>query len=77
MTVFRGTIRFGGDLVGRTIEWAGKMLNGEVPGIIYDPLDIVTVIDGKLMAQPIDDTLVFVIPTAQPAEVLLGPPPGP
>ena len=75
-TVFRGTIRFGGDLVGRTMEWAGKMLNGEKPGVIYDPLDVVTVIDGKLMALPIEDTEVFKVPTGQPAEVKLGPPPG-
>jgi ribose transport system substrate-binding protein len=75
-TVFRGTIRFGGDLVGRTMEWAGKMLNGEKPGVIYDPLDVVTVVDGKLMALPIEDTEVFKVPTGQPAEVKLGPPPG-
>ncbi len=75
-TVFRGTIRFGGDLVGRTMEWAGKMLNGEKPAVIYDPLDVVTVIDGKLMALPIEDTEVFKVPTGQPAEVKLGPPPG-
>jgi ABC-type sugar transport system substrate-binding protein len=75
-TVFRGTIRFGGDLVGRTMEWAGKMLNGEKPGVIYDPLDVVTAVDGKLMALPIEDTEVFKVPTGQPAEVKLGPPPG-
>jgi ABC-type sugar transport system substrate-binding protein len=75
-TVFRGTIRFGGDLVGRTIEIAGKMLNGEIPGIIYDPLDVVTVIDGKLMALPIEATEIFEVPTGEPAEVKLGPPPG-
>jgi hypothetical protein len=75
-TVFRGTIRFGGDLVGRTIEFAGKMLNGEITKIIYDPLDIVTVIDGKLMSTAIDDTEVFTVPTAEPVEVKLGPPPG-
>jgi ABC-type sugar transport system substrate-binding protein len=75
-SVFRGTIRFGGDLVGRTNEFVGKMLNGEVTKIIYDPLDIVTVIDGKLMSTAIEDTEVFRIPTAAPVEVLLGPPPG-
>jgi ABC-type sugar transport system substrate-binding protein len=75
-TVFRGTIRFGGDLVGRTMEFAGKMLSGEITKIIYDPLDIVTVIDGKLMALPIPDTEYFVIPTGVPSEVKLGPPPG-
>ena len=30
-SVFRGTIRFGGDLVGRTMEWAGKMLERRNP----------------------------------------------
>jgi ABC-type sugar transport system substrate-binding protein len=75
-TVFRGTIRFGGDLVGRTIEWAGKMLNGEVPGIIYDPLDVVTVIDGKLMGLPVEQSEYFLVPTGQPMEIKLGPPPG-
>jgi len=76
-TVFRGTIRFGGDLVGRTIEIAGKMMNGEILKIIYDPLDVVTAIDGKLMALPIQDTEVFVVPTGTRMEVKLGPPPAP
>jgi ribose transport system substrate-binding protein len=75
-TVFRGTIRFGGDLVGRTIEYAGKMLNGEKPGVIYDPLDVVTVVDGKLMGLPIENTEFFAVPTGQPMEIKLGPPPG-
>lgn len=75
-TVFRGTIRFGGDLVGRTIEYAGKMMNGDIPGIIYDPLDVVTVVDGKLMALAVENTEVFVVPTGKPTEVKLGPPPG-
>ena len=75
-TVFRGTIRFGGDLVGRTIEIAGKMMNGEITKVIYDPLDIVTAIDGKLMAQAITNTEVFEVPTGAPTEVKLGPPPG-
>jgi ribose transport system substrate-binding protein len=75
-TVFRGTIRFGGDLVGRTIEIAGKMLGGQITQTIYDPLDVVTAINGKLMAQPIQDTEVFVVPTGTPMEVKLGPPPG-
>ena len=74
-TIFRGTIRFGGDLVGRTIEIAGKMMNGDITKIIYDPLDIVTIIDGKLMSTAIEDTEVFKVPTAQPVEVVL--PPGP
>ena len=75
-TVFRGTIRFGGDLVGRTIEYAGKMLAGEVPGIIYDPLDVVTVVDGKLMGLPVEQSEYFAVPTGQPMEIKLGPPPG-
>jgi ABC-type sugar transport system substrate-binding protein len=74
-TVFRGTIRFGGDLVGRTIEFAGKMLNGDIIKIIYDPLDIVKIIDGKLMSIQIEDTEVFKVPTAQPVEVTLAPGP--
>ena len=74
-TVFRGTIRFGGDLVGRTMEISGKMLKGDITKIIYDPLDIVTIVDGKLMATAIEDTEVFKVPTAQPVEVML--PPGP
>ena len=75
-SVFRGTIRFGGDLVARTLDIAGKMLKGEITKIIYDPLDIVTVVDGKLMSTAIDDTEVFRVPTAAPVEVKLGPPPG-
>jgi ribose transport system substrate-binding protein len=75
-TVFRGTIRFGGDLIARTQEAVGKMLNGEITKVIYDPLDIVIMIDGKLMATPIEDTEVFKVPTGAPAEVKLGPPPG-
>jgi hypothetical protein len=75
-TVFRGTIRFGGDLVGRTIEYAQKMLKGDITKVIYDPLDVVTVVDGKLMALPIEDTEVFKVPTGEPMEVKLGPPPG-
>jgi ribose transport system substrate-binding protein len=70
-TVFRGTIRFGGDLVGRTNEFAGKMLNGEATKVIYDPLDIVTIFDGKLMSTAITDTEVFRVPTAAPVEVKL------
>ena len=76
-SVFRGTIRFGGDLVGRTIEYANKIINGDIQKIIYDPLDIVTVIDGKLMGLPIQDTEVFQVPTGTPEEIKLGPPPGP
>jgi ribose transport system substrate-binding protein len=74
-TVFRGTIRFGGDLVGRTIEIAKQMLMGEVTKIIYDPLDIVKIIDGKLMSIAIEETEYFTVPTAEPQEVILmGPP---
>jgi len=76
-TVFRGTIRFGGDLVARTNEFVAKMLKGDVLKVIYDPLDIVTVIDGKLMSVAIEDTEIFQVPTATPVEVKLGPPPGP
>ena len=75
-TVFRGTIRFGGDLVGRTIEIAGKMMNGDITKVIYDPLDIVTLIDGKLMGLAITSSEVFEVPTGTPTEVKLGPPPG-
>jgi ABC-type sugar transport system substrate-binding protein len=75
-TVFRGTIRFGGDLVGRTIEIAGKMMNGDITKVIYDPLDIVTLIDGKLMALAITSSEVFEVPTGTPTDVKLGPPPG-
>ena len=75
-TVFRGTIRFGGDLIGRTMEVVGKMLGGDITKIIYDPLDIVTVVDGKLMGLPIQDTEVFQVPTGTPQEIKLGPPPG-
>ncbi len=75
-TVFRGTIRFGGDLVGRTNEIVAKMLKGDITKVIYDPLDIVTFVDGKLMAQPILDTEVFQVPATPLEEVRLGPPPG-
>jgi ribose transport system substrate-binding protein len=75
-TVFRGTIRFGGDLVGRTIEFAAKMMKGEITKVIYDPLDVVTFKDGKLMALPIEQSEYFAVPTGTPVEVKLGPPPG-
>lgn len=75
-SVFRGTIRFGGDLVARTNEIVAKMLQGDVTKVIYDPLDIVTIVDGKLMSFAIEDTEVFRVPTAAPVEVKLGPPPG-
>ena len=72
-TVFRGTIRFGGDLVARTNDIVTKMLSGNVTKVIYDPLDIVTVIDGKLMSTPIDSSEYFTVPTAQPVPVVLMP----
>lgn len=74
--VFRGTVRFGGDLVGRTIEYAGKMLNGEqVPKIIWDVLDLVTAVDGQLMAVPAESSGVIVVPTAAPQPLVLPGPP--
>lgn len=74
-TVFRGTIQFGGDLVGRTIEYAMKMLAGEKPGVIYDPLVVVTAVDGKLSGLAVEETEFFKVPTGKPFEVKLGPPP--
>ena len=74
-TVFRGTIQFGGDLVGRTIEYAMKMLAGEKPGVIYDPLVVVTAVDGKLSGVAVEETEFFEVPTGAPFEVKLGPPP--
>ncbi len=73
-TVFRGTIRFGGDLVARTNEIVAKMLSGDVTKVIYDPLDIVTVINGQLMSTAIESSEYFTVPTAQPVPVKLGPP---
>jgi len=76
--VFRGTVRFGGDLVGRTIEYAGKMLNGEeVPNIIWDVLDLVTAVDGQLLAVPAESSGVLVVPTAEPQPLVLPMPPKP
>lgn len=75
-TVFRGTIRFGGDLIGRTLEYAGKMLHGEeYPKIIWDALDMVTAVDGKLMAVSVESATMFTLPTSDPVELQL--PPGP
>ena len=75
-TVFRGTIRFGGDLVGRTIAISGDMMNGKITKVIYDPLEIIVPVNGKLMSTAIEDTEVFKVPTAAPTEVVLqGPPP--
>jgi len=75
--VFRGTIRFGGDLIGRTMEYAGKMLNGEaVPKDIWDDLELVTGVDGVLFSVPVESATVFTVPTAEPKELVLpGPPP--
>ena len=74
--VFRGTIRFGGDLIGRTMEFAGKILSGgEYPKIIWDALDMVTAKDGKLYAVPVESAKVLTVPTTEPQELML--PPGP
>jgi len=74
--VFRGTIRFGGDLIGRTMQYAGKMLNGEAyPKIVWDDLDMVTAVDGQLMAVPVESAKMLIVPTAAPQPLML--PPGP
>jgi len=76
--VYRGTVRFGGDLIGRTMQYAGIMLGGgDYPKIIWDALDLVTSVDGTLMAQPVPDGIVVLtVPTAEPQELVLpGPPP--
>jgi len=76
--VFRGTIRFGGDLIGRTMQFAKIIVDGgEYPKIIWDALDMVTAKDGKLYGVAIPDGItVLTVPTAEPVEILLGPPPG-
>ena len=77
--VFRGTVRFGGDLIGRTIQYATIMIEGgDYPKIIWDALDLVTGVDGKLMGQAVPDGIVVLtVPTAEPQELILpGPPPG-
>jgi len=76
--VFRGTVRFGGDLIGRTMQYAKIMVGGgEYPKIIWDALDMVTSRDGTLYALPIPDGIVVLtVPTGEPQElVLMGPPP--
>ncbi len=74
--VFRGTIRFGGDLIGRTMEYAGKILKGEeYPKVIWDALDMVTAKDGKLYGVPVESAGVLTVPTSEPQELVL--PPGP
>ena len=74
--VFRGTVRFGGDLIGRTMEYAGKMLHGEeYPKIVWDALDMVTAVDGQLMAAPVESATVLTLPSTEPQPLML--PPGP
>jgi len=74
--VFRGTIRFGGDLIGRTMEYAGKMLHGEeYPKIVWDALDMVTADNGQLMYVPVESATVLTLPTVEPMPLEL--PPGP
>jgi len=74
--VYRGTVRFGGDLIGRTMEYAGKMLHGEeYPKVVWDALDMVTGMDGKLMAVPVESTTMLTLPTTEPQPLML--PPGP
>jgi hypothetical protein len=74
--VFRGTIRFGGDLIGRTMEYAMKMLKGEEsPKIIWDALDMVTAENGQLMYVPVESATVLTVPTVAPQPLQL--PPGP
>ncbi len=73
--VFRGTVRFGGDLIGRTMEYAGKMLGGgEYPKIIWDALDLVTAENGQLMFVPVESATVLTAPTTEPQPLVL---PGP
>jgi ribose transport system substrate-binding protein len=73
--VYRGTVRFGGDLIGRTMEYAGKILNGgEYPKIIWDALDLVTGENGKLMYVPVESATVLTLPTTEPQPLVL---PGP
>jgi len=74
--VFRGTVRFGGDLIGRTMEYAGIMLRGEeYPKIIWDALDLVTAVDGQLMYVPVESATVLTLPSTEPQPLQL--PPGP
>jgi ABC-type sugar transport system substrate-binding protein len=73
--VFRGTVRFGGDLIGRTMEYAGKMLGGsDYPKIIWDALDLVTAENGQLMYVPVESATVLTAPTTEPQPLVL---PGP
>jgi ABC-type sugar transport system substrate-binding protein len=77
-TVFRGTVRFGGDLVGRTMQFAKVIVGGgEYPKIIWDALDMVTAKDGKVYGLAVPDGIkVLTVPTGEPVEIPLGPPPG-
>lgn len=75
--VFRGTIRFGGDLIGRTMEVAGKMLGPGVSKIVWDDLDMVTAVDGQLMAVPVESAKMLIAPTAAPQPLVLPGPPKP
>jgi ABC-type sugar transport system substrate-binding protein len=74
--VFRGTIRFGGDLIGRTMEYAMKMVHGEeYPKVVWDDLDMVTAVDGQLMYVPVESAKALTLPTSEPQPLEL--PPGP
>jgi ABC-type sugar transport system substrate-binding protein len=76
--VFRGTIRFGGDLIGRTMEVAGKMLSGQgISKIVWDDLDMVTAVDGQLMSVPVESAKMLIAPTAAPQPLVLPGPPKP
>jgi ABC-type sugar transport system substrate-binding protein len=74
--VFRGTIRFGGDLIGRTMEVAAQMLAGEDIGPdVWDDLELITAVDGVLYSVPVESAIVFTVPTAEPTELILPGPP--
>jgi len=76
--VFRGTVQFGGDLIGRTIEIAGQMMSGEdVAGDIWDDLALITAIDGQMYRQAVESATVFTVPTGEPEAYTppAGPPP--
>jgi hypothetical protein len=75
-TVFRGAVRSGEDPIERTMKYVQMMLTSETSGIIYDPLEVVTVVDGKLMALPTTQSEFFSVPKGKPIEVKLVPPPG-
>jgi ribose transport system substrate-binding protein len=56
--VFRGAVAFGGgDLPGNTVAIAGKMLSGgDFPEVTWDPLAIATLVDGKLVVKPMNNS---------------------